>query len=67
MTNAEYIRKMSDEELANFLDSVQIGDIDSSRTFCDICDLEGGCNQCWQWWVKIDTKHPQGLEYWNTL
>lgn len=68
MTNAEYIREMSDEELAHFLEEVEVGDIDYTRTHCNLCNRIrlGDCRQCWLWWVKTDTKHPQGLEYWNT-
>ena len=59
MTNADKIRQMTDEELADFLEEVEMGDIDYSITFCDMCK-EGGnalgldCSGCLLHWLKSD-------------
>lgn len=52
MTNADRIRAMTDEELANFLDRVEMGDIDYSKTFCDLCEGQFDCDDCRLWWLK---------------
>lgn len=52
-TNADRIRAMTDEELANFLDRVEMGDIDYSKTFCDLCDGFYDCrDDCLVGWLK---------------
>lgn len=51
-TNADRIRKMSDEELAHFLDRWALGDIDYSKTFCDMCEGQFDCDDCRLWWLK---------------
>lgn len=54
-TNADRIRSMSDEELANFLDRVEMGDIDYSKTFCDLCDGFYDCHDdCLVGWLKAE-------------
>lgn len=52
ITNADRIRKMSDEELAHFLDRWALGDIDYSKTFCDMCEGQFDCDDCRLWWLK---------------
>lgn len=65
MTNADVIRSMSNEELAEFLMCYAEGDIDKCKTFCDM-SIENGCDDCVRWWLSIDSKdHPQGLKYWE--
>lgn len=55
-TNADVIRSMTDEQLCEFLQAVEIGDIDTAITFCDMCK-EGGnelgydCDTCFRSWV----------------
>ena len=52
-TNADRIRQMSDEELAEFLDRWELGDIDYSKTFCDLCDGQYDCHDdCLMDWLK---------------
>lgn len=52
-TNADRIRAMSDEELAEFLDRWELGDIDYSKTFCDLCDGQYDCHDdCLMDWLK---------------
>lgn len=68
MTNADAIRQMTDDELYEFLLKVQIGDIDYSVAFCDMCKKDGGnelgldCDGCFKHWLKQDAEtHFQGL------
>lgn len=68
MTNGDVIRAMNDDELADFLISYGCGDIDTARTFCDMCGKEKNnlnCDDCVRWWVGNDCKAPQGLKYWD--
>ena len=53
MTNAEAIRQMSDEELADFLESWELGDIDYAAGFCDLCYDSGmTCHNCRLIWLQ---------------
>ena len=73
MTNADFIRSMTDEELYNFIQSALLGDIDYGCTFCNLCKEHGNalgldCDGCLKWWLTLDVnKHPQGLNYWNDI
>ena len=71
MTNADVIRKMTDEQLFEFLSEWEAGDIDYSITFCDLCmqsKAEGGkgnelgldCDGC-----REDAVDYGGLLYWK--
>ena len=52
-TNADRIRAMNDEELAEFLDRWALGDIDYSKTFCDLCKGQFDCHDdCLMDWLK---------------
>ena len=52
-TNADRIRAMTDEELADFLDRWEMGDVDYSKTFCDLCDGQYDCHDdCLMDWLK---------------
>ena len=51
-TNADRIRAMSDEELADFLDRWAMGDIDYAKTFCDLCNGQFECDQCRLDWLQ---------------
>ena len=56
-TNADRIRAMSDEELAEFLDRWELGDIDYSKTFCDLCEGQYDCHDdCLMDWLKGEVK-----------
>ena len=58
MTNADRIRAMSDEELAEFLDRWALGDIDYSKTFCDLCKGQYDCHDdCLMDWLKEEVEH----------
>ena len=52
MTNGDRIRAMSDEELEDFLDRWGLGDINYSKTFCDMCDGQFDCHECRLDWLK---------------
>lgn len=52
ITNADCIREMSDEELAEFIDRCEMGDIDYAKTFCDLCNGQYECDQCRLDWLK---------------
>ena len=57
ITNGDRIRSMSDEELAEFLDRWEMGDIDYSKTFCDLCEGQYDCHDdCWLDWLKQEVK-----------
>lgn len=54
-TNADKIRSMTDEELADFIQRVEIGDFncnDYGKTFCDMCDGQYECDDCLKYWLK---------------
>ena len=51
-TNADRIRAMSDEELADFIDRCEMSDIDYAKTFCDLCNGQYECDQCRIDWLK---------------
>ena len=52
VTNADRIRAMSDEELAEFIDRCEMNDIDYAKTFCDLCNGQYECDQCRLDWLK---------------
>ena len=57
-TNADRIRSMTDEELAEFLDRWALGDIDYSKTFCDLCKGQYDCHDdCLMDWLKEEVEH----------
>lgn len=76
MTNADCIRKMSDEQLDEFLAEWECGDIDYSITFCDLCQKDkklGGegntlgldCDGCRKHWLLSNAVETSGLMYWK--
>ena len=52
ITNADRIRAMSDEELAEFIERCEMNDIDYAKTFCDLCNGQYECDQCRLDWLK---------------
>lgn len=57
ITNADRIRSMTDEELADFLEEVENGDLDYPITFCDMCKTGGNalnldCKGCLKHWLQ---------------
>lgn len=70
MTNADIIRKMTDEQLFEFLSEWECGDIDYAVTFCDMCQKDGNalnldCDGCRKHWLKRDAVDYGGLLYWK--
>ena len=71
-TNADVIRSMTDEQLCDFLQAMEIGDIDTAVTFCDLCredqkkggkgnDLGYDCDACFRSWVVGSAYAYNGL------
>lgn len=58
MTNAEKIRSMSDEELAEFLDIVGEDGISSQYADvpCDCCCEKTECSKCWKEWLQSEAE-----------
>ena len=57
VTNADRIRSMTDEELADFLDRWALGDIDYSQTFCSLCKGQYDCrDDCLLGWLKQEAE-----------
>lgn len=55
ITNADRIRAMSDEELAEFISRIEIGDFGPQvygKTFCDMCKGQYECDDCRLWWLQ---------------
>ena len=70
MTNADCIRRMTDEQLYDFLSEWECGDIDYSITFCDLCKQGGNelnldCDGCRKHWLQRDAVDVGGLMYWK--
>ena len=57
-TNADMIRNMSDEELAEFLDIVEEDGISSqyANLPCDCCCEKTECSKCWKEWLQSDAE-----------
>lgn len=58
ITNADRIRNMSDEELAEFLDIVGEDGISSQYTDvpCDCCCEKTECSKCWKEWLQSEAE-----------
>lgn len=57
-TNADRIRNMSDEELAEFLDIVGEDGISSqyANLPCDCCYEKTECSKCWKKWLQSEAE-----------
>lgn len=56
----DIIRQMTDEELADFLDRWKMGDVDYSKTFCNLCDGQYDCHDdCLMDWLKSPVEEVQ--------
>lgn len=60
MTNADVIKSMTDEQLARFLEAVEIGEISMCPGFCDICQ-SNICDECRTIWLHSDAEEGMGL------
>ena len=56
MTNAQKIRSMNDEELAEFIYRCEMSEIDYAKTFCDLCNGQYECGQCRLEWLQQPQK-----------
>lgn len=63
-TNADRIRNMSDEELAEFLDIVGEDGISSQYADvpCDCCCEKTECSKCWKDWLQSEAEQPRRKE-----
>ena len=55
LSNADRIRDMSDEELAEFISRIEIGYFGPQvygKTFCDMCKVQYECDDCRLWWLQ---------------
>lgn len=55
LSNSDRIRAMSDEELAEFISRIEIGDFGPQvygKTFCDLCSGQYECDDCRLWWLQ---------------
>ena len=67
MTNADRIRRMTDDELYEFLSMWEVGDIDYSVTFCDLCKKYGNelnldCDGCRKHWLESSAAAYNGIK-----
>ena len=60
-TNADRIRNMSDEELAEFLDIVGEDGISSQYADvpCDCCCEKTECSKCWKEWLQSEAEQER--------
>ena len=58
MTNADRIRNMSDEKLAEFLNGVEEYGISSHYIDvpCDCCCEKTACDECWKEWLQSEAE-----------
>ena len=64
MTNADRIRRMTDDELYEFLSMWELGDIEYS--VCDLCkkggnDLNLDCDGCRKHWLESSADEYNGI------
>ena len=55
LSNADRIRAMLDEELAEFISRIEIGYFGPQvygKTFCDMCKVQDKCDDCRLWWLQ---------------
>ena len=65
-TNADVIREFDNEMLAEFIQKVELGDLDYSVTFCDYCQKYGNilnldCDGCLKHWLNSPVNEIFGL------
>ena len=63
MTNADRIRKMTDEELCRFLIMVENNDLHYDALSCGYCELvdTSDCDKCVKKWLKRNANKERGL------
>ena len=55
-TNADRIRSMTDEELANLLDEVGIGSFLADKYPCSECTEKINCDVCYLEWLRAESE-----------
>ena len=66
-TNANVIREMNNNQLAAFIEKVELNDLDYAITFCDCCGGEGNnglhldCEGCLKHWLNSPADGIFGL------
>lgn len=60
LTNADRIRAMTDEELAEFVNDLFYG-LQDNPGMCDVCDRDSvqNCKACWLDWLKASTEEGE--------
>lgn len=57
MTNFEKIKSMSIDEMIDFMEKVELQDIDYAMTFCNMCDGQYDCsNDCMRHWLESEAE-----------
>lgn len=57
MTNADRIRNMTDEQLANLLYLAEIGIIGVDKDYpCECCNVKTNCEKCWLEWLHSEVE-----------
>ncbi len=69
-TNADVIRRMTNEQLAEFISRVEFGDFSAvyGVTFCDLCEKDGNslnldCDGCLRHWLDSPATDCFGILY----
>ena len=63
MTNADRIRKMTDEELLRFIIMIENNELEYDILPCGYCQLEeaSDCDKCMKKWLKRGANKERGL------
>lgn len=56
LTNADRIRSMTDEELANLLDEVETGSFMEDKYPCSECTEKINCDVCFLKWLRAESE-----------
>lgn len=57
MTNYEKIKQMTVDEMIDFMEKLELKDIDYSLTFCNLCNGQYDCeNDCMRQWLEREVK-----------
>lgn len=62
-TNADVIREMTTDQLADFISRCEINEIDYAHTYCDLCDFDNDCMKCLKIWLDTPADKTFGLLY----
>ena len=62
MTNFEKIKSFTIEQMGKFLNMVDLEGIDYKKAFCNSCNGNKLCKNCFIEWLNSDTKRSDGLD-----